>query len=192
MITKLNNWLPYYLTKRNGIVTGEISPIALNFYSITQIVVLLLISILILHSSIQQMLYYEHKIDFRLTKTKSYQYSVIIYYSLSNKELPHYFYSNAFTSRIKRADYLYLSPVSFRICIISINIQSLWFFNLMSIWATLTINRTYTHISAYQRHDWFIWIFSTILHSSTWQTSRFFSPSERLLRQRPEIYFLLR
>lgn len=138
------------------------------------------------------MFYYEHKIDFRLTKTKSYQYSVIIYYSLSNKELPHYFYSNAFTSRIKRADYLYLSPVSFRICIISINIQSLWFFNLMSIWATRTINRTYTHISAYQRHDWFIWIFSTILHSSTWQTSRFFSPSERLLRQRPEIYFLLR
>lgn len=60
------------------------------------------------------MLYYEHKIDFRLTKTKSYQYSVIIYYSLSNKELPHYFYSNAFTSRIKRADYLYLSPMSFR------------------------------------------------------------------------------
>lgn len=138
------------------------------------------------------MLYYEHKIDFRLTKTKSYQYSVIIYYSLSNKELPHYFYSNAFTSRIKRTDYLYLSPVSFRKDFCFINFFYYICFNLMSIWATRTINRTYTHISAYQRHDWFSWIFSTILHSSTWQTSRFFSPSERLLRQRPEIYFLLR
>ena len=118
--------------------------------------------------------------------------SFIIYYSLSNKELPHYFYSNAFTSRIKRADYLYLSPVSFRKDFCFINFFYYICFNLMSIWATRTINRTYTHISAYQRHDWFIWIFSTILHSSTWQTSRFFSPSERLLRQRPEIYFLLR
>ena len=34
-------------------------------------------------------------------------------------------------------------------------------FILMSIWATRTINRTYTHISAYQRHNRFIWIFST-------------------------------
>lgn len=118
--------------------------------------------------------------------------SFIIYYSLSNKELPHYFYSNAFTSRIKRADYLYLSPMSFRKDFCFINFFYYICFNLMSIWATRTINRTYTHISAYQRHDWFIWIFSTILHSSTWQTSRFFSPSERLLRQRPEIYFLLR
>lgn len=118
--------------------------------------------------------------------------SFIIYYSLSNKELPHYFYSNAFTSRIKRADYLYLSPLSFRKDFCFINFFYYICFNLMSIWATRTINRTYTHISAYQRHDWFIWIFSTILHSSTWQTSRFFSPSERLLRQRPEIYFLLR
>ena len=50
-------------------------------------------------------------------------------------------------------------------------------FILMSIWATQTINRTYTHISAYQRHNWFIWIFSTILHSSTCQASRFFSLS---------------
>nr|DAV23168.1 MAG TPA: hypothetical protein [Caudoviricetes sp.] len=40
-------------------------------------------------------------------------------------------------------------------------------FILMSIWATRTINRAYTHISAYQRHNWLIWIFSTILHSST-------------------------
>ena len=191
MITKLNNWLPYYLTKRNGIVTGEISPIALNFYSITQIVVLLLISILILHSSIQQMLYYEHKIDFRLTKTKSYQYSVIIYYSLSNKELPHYFYSNDFTSRIKRADYLYLSPVSFRICIISINIQSLWFFKLLSIWATWTINRTYTCVSAFQRQHWLTldFLYNLVqLHL----TSLKILLTERLLRQRPEIYFLLR
>lgn len=99
------------------------------------------------------MLYYEHKIDFRLTKTKSYQYSVIIYYSLSNKELPHYFYSNDFTSRIKRADYLYLSPVSFRKDFCFINFFYYICFNLMSIWATRTINRTYTHISAYQRHD---------------------------------------
>ena len=60
---------------------------ALNFYSITQIVVLLLISILILHSLIQQMLYNEHKTDLRLTNTKSYKYSVIICYRLSNKEL---------------------------------------------------------------------------------------------------------
>ena len=123
------------------------------------------------------MLYYEHKIDFRLTKTKSYQYSVIIYYSLSNKELPHYFYSNAFTSRIKRADYLYLSPVSFRKDFCFINFFYYICFNLMSIWATRTINRTYTHISAYQRHNWLIWIFSTILHSSIWQASRFFSLS---------------
>ena len=50
-------------------------------------------------------------------------------------------------------------------------------FILMSIWATRTINRTYTHISAYQRHNWLIWIFSTILHSSTCQASRFFSLS---------------
>nr|DAV23179.1 MAG TPA: hypothetical protein [Caudoviricetes sp.] len=74
---------------------------ALNFYSITQIVVLLLISILILHSLIQQMLYNEHKTDLRLTNTKSYQYSVIICYSLSNKELPHYFYSNALSIKNK-------------------------------------------------------------------------------------------
>ena len=165
---------------------------ALNFYSITQIVVLLLISILILHSLIQQMLYNEHKTDLRLTNTKSYQYSVIICYSLSNKELPHYFYSNALSIKNKE-DWL---PLSFTHVIQKRFFVYKFFyymcFILMSIWATRTINRTYTHISAYQRHDWFIWIFSTILHSSTWQTSRFFSPSERLLRQRPEIYFLLR
>ena len=165
---------------------------ALNFYSITQIVVLLLISILILHSLIQQMLYNEHKTDLRLTNTKSYQYSVIICYSLSNKELPHYFYSNALSIKNKE-DWL---PLSFTHVIQKRFFVYKFFyymcFILMSIWATRTINRTYTHISAYQRHDWFIWIFSTILHSSTYQASRFFSPSERLLYQRPEIYFLLR
>ncbi len=41
------------------------------------------------------------KIGLHLTKTKSYQYSVIIYYSLSNKELPHYFYSNALSIKNK-------------------------------------------------------------------------------------------
>lgn len=127
------------------------SPVTLNIHSITQIVVLLLISILILHLSIQQMFHYEHKIDLRLTKTKSYQYSVIIYYSLSNKELPRYFYSNAFTSRIKRADYLYLSPVSFRKDFCFINFFYYICFKLLSIWATWTINRTYTCVSAFQR-----------------------------------------
>ena len=47
------------------------------------------------------MLYNEHKTDLRLTNTKSYQYSVIICYSLSNKELPHYFYSNALSIKNK-------------------------------------------------------------------------------------------
>lgn len=123
------------------------------------------------------MLYNEHKTDLRLTNTKSYQYSVIICYSLSNKELPHYFYSNALSIKNKE-DWL---PLSFTHVIQKRFFVYKFFyymcFILMSIWATRTINRTYTHISAYQRHNWFIWIFSTILHSSTCQASRFFSLS---------------
>lgn len=137
------------------------------------------------------MLYYEHKIDFRLTKTKSYQYSVIIYYSLSNKELPHYFYSNDFTSRIKRADYLYLSPMSFRKDFLFYKFLLLYVFYFnVDLGYSDDKQDLYTHfcVSTTQL------VYLDFLYN----LAQFHLPSlkilltERLLHQRPEIYFLLR
>lgn len=137
------------------------------------------------------MLYYEHKIDFRLTKTKSYQYSVIIYYSLSNKELPHYFYSNAFTSRIKRADYLYLSPMSFRKDFLFYKFLLLYVFYFnVDLGYSDDKQDLYTHFCVSTTQLAYL--------DFLYNLAQFHLPSlkilltERLLHQRPEIYFLLR
>lgn len=137
------------------------------------------------------MLYYEHKIDFRLTKTKSYQYSVIIYYSLSNKELPHYFYSNAFTSRIKRADYLYLSPVSFRKDFLFYKFLLLYLFYFdVDLGYSDDKQDLYTHFCVSTTQLAYLDFLYNLAQFHL--TSLKILLTERLLHQRPEIYFLLR
>ena len=137
------------------------------------------------------MLYYEYKIDFRLTKTKSYQYSVIIYYSLNNKELPHYFYSYAFTSRIKRADYLYLSPMSFRKDFLFYKFLLLYVFYFnVDLGYSDDKQDLYTHFCVSTTQLAYLDFLYNLAQFHL--TSLKILLTERLLYQRPEIYFLLR
>ena len=164
---------------------------ALNFYSITQIVVLLLISILILHSLIQQMLYNEHKTDLRLTNTKSYQYSVIICYSLSNKELPHYFYSNALSIKNKE-DWLPLSfthVIQKRFLFYKFLLLYLFYFDV-DLGYSDDKQDLYTHFCVSTTQLAYLDFLYNLAQFHL--TSLKILLTERLLHQRPEIYFLLR